>query len=566
VGHDLVIVGGSVVDGTGAPAVHADIAIDGDRITEIGTVDRTGAKRIIDADGRTVTPGFVDLHTHLDAQFGWDRWGTSSCWHGVTSVVMGNCGVTFAPVRPGDHQTLAALMESVEDIPAAAILGGLPWTWESYGEYLDALESDPIGLNVGGFVGHGALRTYAMGDHGADEDAVPSADELALMVRLADDAIAHGALGVSTSRTLRHRTPDGRAVPGTFADPEELRALAAVLARHGRGVLECAPRFDGDGPAEPRVESELAWMAAISRELQIPLTFNLTQSHAQGTHYRRALELSAAANANGARIRPQTTPRHIGLLFSLGSMTPFDGLERWEEMHDWSFDDKLTELKDPTAWAGFTEEFRTSLLAGNDYTDYFVMFPDRDARYDMQKADSLGAYAASRSLTAIEAFINIMNATDGKAIVSWPILNQDLDAVAEMLRDPNVLIGLADSGAHVGQTMDASQPTFFLSYWMRERGAFGLEDAVRRITSDTASFVGLPDRGVLRPGAFGDLNVIDLDALALPVPEYVHDLPNDAGRFVQRARGIDHTIVNGVPFMDHGEATGELPGRILRGT
>lgn len=562
--HELVITGGTVVDGTGAPAVRADVAIDHGVITGIGTVDGAGAARTIDADGRIVTPGFVDLHTHLDAQIGWDPLGTSSCWHGVTSVVMGNCGVTFAPVHAGDHATLAAMMESVEDIPAASILAGLPWDWETYGGYLDSLAARPLGINVGGLVGHCALRTYAMGDRGADPEASPTADELDVMVALATEAVEGGALGISTSRTLRHRIPDGRPVPGTWADTDELAALASVLSG-GRGFFGCAPRFDGDGPAEPRVEAELAWMRAVSSRYGVPLTFNLTQTREQGEHYRLALELAAGANARGAMIRPQTTPRSIGVLFALDGMTPFDGLERWAEMRGWTRDRKLAELRDPAAGASLTEEFRTSPLADAAFDDYFVMHPDRVARYDHARADSLGAWAASRHLSVVEAYINLMKDTEGRAVIAWPILNQDLDRVGEILHDPNVLLGLADSGAHVGQIMDASQPTYFLSAWVRDRGEFPLEDGVRRLTGDTATFAGLPDRGVLRVGARADINVIDLTALALPVPELVHDFPGGAARFVQRAHGIDHTLVNGVPFMDHGEHTGALAGTVLRG-
>lgn len=561
--YDLVITNGTVVDGTGDPARNADVAIAGGRVARIGSVDPIGSSRTIDATGRVVTPGFVDVHTHLDAQFGWDRLGTSSCWHGVTSVVMGNCGVTFAPVRPGDHVTLASTMESVEDIPASSILEGLAWDWESYGEYLDTLEQQPLGINVGGLVGHCALRTYAMGQRGADADANPTVAEMDLMVDLAGAAVEAGALGISTSRTLRHRVPDGRPVPGTWAGPAELGALASVL-EDGRGFFECAPRFDGDGPAEARVESELAWMREISARHRVPLTFNLTQTRDQGTHYRLALDLAARANAAGAAIRPQTTPRSIGVLFALDGMTPFDGLSGWQRMQGQSRTSKLAQLRSPAVATALVEEFRASPFVGLPYDNYFVMHPEGGTRYDNAPTNSLGARAASDDRTVMESYLELMDETDGRAIISWPILNDDLDRVAEILHDPNVLMGLGDSGAHVGQIMDASQPTFFLAHWVRDRREFTLEDGVRRLTGDTAAFAGLEGRGVLREGAWADINVIDLEALDLGLPELAYDFPGGARRFVQRAVGIEHSIVNGVVFMTNGEHTGALPGVVLR--
>ena len=558
-GHDIVITGGAVVDGTGAPAVRADVGIDGDRITEVGTVDTTGAHRRIEAEGRYVTPGFVDAHTHLDAQVGWDSMLTSSCWHGVTSVVMGNCGVTFAPVRPNDHEYLAEIMESVEDIPAGSILEGLPWDWETYGEYLASLDERPLGLNVGGLIGHCALRYYAMGERSLDEGEDPTDDELALMTDLVDEAMTAGALGFASSRTLRHYAPDGRCVPGTFAGTRELVALAGALAKHDRGMIECAPRFDGEGPAEPRVDAELAWMEEVSRGSGRPLTFSVTQSRDQGTHYRHALDLAAVANGHGARLRPQTTPRGIGVLFCLDTMTPFDGTPPWRALKDLAPADRLAAVRDRR------DELTAVTHEPHGLDRFFVLTPELGARYDCRPEDSLPAVAAARGTSAVETYVDLLIETEGKVIVSWPILNQDLDAVDEMLHDENILMGLADSGAHVGQILDASQPTSFLLYWVRQLGTFPFEEGVRRLTSDTATFAGIPDRGVLAPGAYADVNVIDLDSMFLPVPEYVYDFPGGAGRFVQRSVGYDVTIVNGHVFLERGEPTGALAGRVLRG-
>jgi N-acyl-D-aspartate/D-glutamate deacylase len=560
--HDLVIRNGTLVDGTGAPARRADVAVDADRVAAVGTVDERG-KREIDADGRLVTPGFVDVHTHLDAQLAWDPIGSSSCWHGVTSVAIGNCGVTFAPVQAKDHTYIAEMMESVEDIPARSILDGLPWDWETYGDYLAWLDRTPLGVNVGGMVGHTALRYYAMGERSLDQDATPTADELASMTTLLDEALTHGALGWSTSRTLRHRVPDGRYVPGTWAQPDELLAFADVLATHRRGVIEVSPRFDGDGPAEPRVDAELLWMEAVSRRAGRPLTFNLSQTWDQGEHWRHAIDAARDANERGAALRPQTTPRFIGVLTGLAHRTPFDRHPAWQALGPLTLDERVAVLRDPVR----REELVTQAADDRAGLDVFYVLngPDGLARYDCRPEDGLLAIAAARGVSPVEAFVDLAIETDGRLLLSWPLLNQSVDAIGTMLSEPEILMGLADAGAHVGQTMDASAPTYLLTYWVRERGQLSIEDAIRRLTSDTASTFGISDRGTVREGAYADLNVIDWDALALPVPEYVHDFPHGAGRFLQRAQGYDATIVNGQVFMEHGEHTGELAGRLVRG-
>ncbi len=560
--HDLVLRGGTVVDGTGAEPVLADVAVDGDRITAIGVIDERG-RRELDVEGRLVTPGFVDIHTHLDAQLAWDPIGSSSCWHGVTTVAVGNCGVTFAPVRSQDHTYLAEMMESVEDIPARSILEGLPWNWETYGEYLGWLDTTPKGLNAGGMVGHCALRYYAMGERSLEEDATPSGDELEHMIELADEALTAGALGFSSSRTLRHRVPDGRFVPGTYAKADELFAFADLLARHGRGVIEVAPRFDGEGPPLPRVESEMAWIVEASMRSGRPITFGLSHTWEQGEHYRRAIELARDANARGAQVRPQTTPRYIGVLTGIAHRTPFDRHRAWHVLQGMPLHDRLGLLRDPVRRA----ELADVAINDRDGLDVFFVLngPDGLARYDCRPERSLVAEADARGVSPVEAFIDLAVETDGALLLSWPLLNQSVDAIGEMLEQPEILSGLADAGAHVGQTMDASAPTYLLTYWVREREALTLPDAIRRLTSDTASTFGISDRGVVREGAYADLNVIDWDALALPVPEYVHDFPNGAGRYLGRARGYDCTIVNGAVFMEHGEHTGELAGRVVRG-
>jgi N-acyl-D-aspartate/D-glutamate deacylase len=560
--HVFVIRGGSVMDGSGAPARQADVAITGDRIVAMGRIAERGAREL-DAAGCWVTPGFVDIHTHLDAQLAWDPLGTSSCWHGVTSVVIGNCGVTFAPVRARDRETLARMMESVEDIPASSILEGLPFDWEGYGGFLDWLERAPKGLNVGGMVGHCAARYFAMGERSLDPEAVPSASELASLTSAVDDALAAGALGFSSSRTLRHKVPDGRYVPGTFAREDELFALADVLARRGGRVFEVAPRFDGEGPSEPRVESELAWMEAVSKRSSGVLTFNLSQTRGQGEHWRLALSLARAANARGARLRPQTAPRFIGVLLGIAHRTPFDFHPSWRALRDLSRIDRLAALRDPPRRAQLVAEARAER---DSLAPWFVLNgPDGRAQYDCRDENKLLAIAERRGVLPVEAFIDLALETEGKLLLCLPFLNQDEAPIAAMLRDDVVLMGLADAGAHVGLTMDASAPTYLLSHWVQTRGALSPERAVQRLTSDTARAFGIAQRGELREGCFADVNVIDPARLALPVPEYLHDFPNGAGRFAQRASGYVATFVNGQLFMQDGAHTGALAGRVLRG-
>jgi N-acyl-D-amino-acid deacylase len=558
--HDLVIRNGSVVDGTGAEPVRADVAIDGDRITAVGDVDGRGAREI-DADGQLVTPGFVDIHTHLDAQLAWDPIGSSSCWHGVTSVVLGNCGVTFAPCKPADRRFLAEMMESVEDIPADSIMQGLDWDWESYGEYLDAVDRMPKGVNAGGMVGHCAVRVHAMGERSLDKEPASEAD-VEKMCELVAEAIDAGALGFSTSRTALHRVPDGRLVPGTYADPHELLAIAQVMGDRQRGVFEAACALgERDADGERRTQPEVALLGEISRRTGRPATFGLSQTKKVPSVYTDALETVEQQNGLGADLRPQTTARGIGILFGPACRTPFESAPMWRALRDMPLPEKLAYMRDP--------ERRAELIQAADGAptvplDELYVMPVGDAQYDLGPDDTLGAEAKRRNVGAPEAFLQLVDERGGELLVNWPFLNDDLGAVETMLRNPATVMGLADAGAHVGMIMDSSQPTFFLTYWIRDRGLSSIGEAIRRLTSDTAELFGVKDRGVLRPGAFADVNVIDLEGMRLPQPEYVNDFPGGAGRYVQRATGYTATIVNGAVFMENGEHTGALAGRLLR--
>ncbi len=567
---DVVIRGGRVVDGLGSPMKEADVAILGDRIVAVGEITGSG-QREIDAKDRIVTPGFVDIHTHLDAQLAWDPIGSSSCWHGITSAVMGNCGVTFAPVRTEDIGYLAEVMESVEDIPREAILEGLPWDWRTFGEYLDFLDRLPKGLNVGGMVGHVAVRWNVMGEDSLDEDPA-SVEQIEAMCALVDEAMESGALGFSTSRTLLHRTPDGRPIPGTFADDDELYAFADVLGRHGRGVFESAPRFEKAGADWAGLKHEIRTLGEITRRSGRPSTFGLVYNAVRPDMSDVALAEVASENSNGAALRPQTTCRPIGVVLGIQHRTPWARAgATWKSMQHLDLSERLTLIRDSESRrrlveeANSPEEIHGGGSAMIDLSRLYLLDAE-NPDYRVGPEGTLEAKAAQAGVTPVEFFLDETDRSDGSVMLSLPILNQDYEAIETMLRDDSIVMGLADAGAHVGQIMDSSQPTYFLSHWVRDTGFFSLEEGVRRITSDTADLFGLVDRGRIVEGAYADINVINLDELALTGPEYVHDFPGGSGRYVQRGAGYDATIVNGQVFMEHGEHTGALAGMTLRST
>lgn len=382
------------------------------------------------------------------------------------------------------------------------------------------------------------------------------------MARHVERSVEAGALGYSISRSLFHRVPDGRNVPGTWSDPAEFAAAAEPLARLGRGVLESAPRYNLEHEPGDRVEEELAWMADLSRSLGRPFTFNLQQISSLGDHYRRVLRICERANREGAQLHPQITPRSVGVLFSFAANTLVDDLPSFQPLRGAPLAERLAAIRDPEVRRRLLEEGAGKAV--EPFERMYLMPADRPARYAYGEEDSLAAIARRAGVTPVEAYLDEMDASDGRSLVNWPVMNQDEAAIEELLTSPVTILGLADAGAHATQIMDASQPTYLLSHWVRDRQVLTLEEGVRKLTSETADFVGYRGRGVVREGAFADLNVIDLDALALELPEIVHDFPGGAPRFVQRAVGVEHTIVNGVPFMEHGEHTGELPGRLLR--
>jgi len=558
---DLVVRGGSLLDGTGAPARPADVAVRDGLVVEVGRVEGTAA-RVVDADGALVTPGFVDIHTHYDGQATWDERLLPSAWHGVTTVVMGNCGVGFAPVRPGDHDRLIELMEGVEDIPGAALHEGLPWTWQSFAEYLDALESRPHDIDFATQVPHGALRLFVMGDRGAARDPATGA-EIAEMGRLAADAVRAGALGFTTSRTLNHRTSRGEPTPTLTASREELVGIARAIGATGAGVLQVVTDFlDAD--------SELATFRAMVAESGRPLSVSLAQGD-RGAPFRRILDAVEQANADGLEMRVQVAARGIGVLIGLqATLHPFVRCPSYRALAELALPARVARLADPTVKAAILAEYPERVVA--NLRHFERMFPLADPPdYEPAPDTSVAAAAARAGREPQDVAYDLLLADGGRSLLYVPVLNYvrgDLDDVREMLVHRYSVPGLSDGGAHVGTICDASFPTTLLAFWGRDRvrgPGIDVAELVHRQARRTALAVGLADRGLLAPGHQGDLNVIDPDHVEARRPEMVFDLPAGGKRLLQRATGYRHTFVRGVETYGDGEATGALPGRLLRG-
>jgi N-acyl-D-aspartate/D-glutamate deacylase len=565
---DLVIQGGSVVDGTGAPARTADLAIADGRIVEIGALGGAAAKETLDADGALVTPGFVDPHTHFDGQVTWDPLLTPTCWHGVTTVVLGNCGVGFAPAHPDKHDWLIGLMEGVEDIPGSALSEGIEWGWESYPEYLDAVDRVPKIMDVGSLVPHGAVRAYVMGDRGAkNEPATP--DDIVAMAAIVREGMRAGALGFSTSRTLAHMAIDGEPVPGTFAAEDELFGIGAVLGELGTGVFELAPAGalgeDLDAP-----EREMAWMRKLAATVHRPVSFVLTQNDHDPGAWKRMLDLCGQAAADGAPVRPQVHGRAVTLLLGLQNFHPFSHCASWGMLGLMSLDTRVAEMRKPEVKERLLREVVEIPASMTQFIDPARVFPlGVDPNYEPRRDDSIAARARALGRDPWDVYYDALLEDAGHALLLRPLLNYtdfNLDAVREMLEHPTTAWGLSDGGAHCGTTCDASTPTFMLTHWTRDRdhGRLPVEWVVRKISKQTADLYGLDDRGTLEPGKLADVNVIDYDALRLYRPEMVHDLPGDGRRFIQRSAGYVATVKRGQVVLRAGEDQGSRPGELLR--
>ncbi|MEE4349102.1 MAG: D-aminoacylase [Pacificimonas sp.] len=569
--HDIVIRGGTIVDGTGAPSFTGDIAIDGDRIAAVGEVKASG-KREIDAAGLTVAPGFVDIHTHYDGQATWDPEMAPSSWHGVTTVVMGNCGVGFAPAAPDRHEWLIGLMEGVEDIPGTALAEGMDWDWETFPEYLDALEKLPRTVDVATHVPHGAVRAYVLGDR-EKPGAVPTDEDVKKMGDIVEEGVRAGALGFSTSRTILHRSIDGELVPGTTATAEELVEIGRAMGRVGHGVFEMASDL-------VREWNEFEWMGELSRETGLPVTFAMLQSIAKEQSLDEQVANMTAENEKGANIVAQIALRGNGILMTWrGTVNPFRLKPAWKEIEELPWEQQLLKLKDP--------DFRARLIAeDNDVSEVepdllpliMVVTQGWGMQYEMgegfnyepQADETIAARAEAAGKTPEDYAYDLLMQDDGTGFIYLPLLNYadgNLDFVKPLLERDDCVISLSDGGAHCGTICDAASPTFLLEHWVRnrERGTISIEHAIQRQCRDTARLYGLDDRGTLEPGMLADINIIDMDNLKLGKPWLAFDLPAGGKRLLQKADGYRVTMKSGTVTFEDGKPTGNRPGILVRG-
>ena len=563
--HDIVIRRGTVADGTGAALFEADIAIDGDRITAIGKV-AAGGREEIDAKGRLVAPGFVDVHTHYDGQATWGHDLTPTSDNGVTTTVMGNCGVGFAPCRPADRERLVRLMEGVEDIPEPVLTAGLPWTWESFPDYMDFLSNREFDVDIGAQLPHAALRVYVMGERGARREPATTAD-CAAMAALAGEAIRAGALGFSTSRTINHRTSDGDFTPTLKAGDDELAAIATAMRKAGGGVLQFVLDLS-------TLDADLPMLLRVGEATGCPVNFTLTQNEKAPEKWRETLVEVTAARARGLTVQAQVAARPIGLLLGLElSRSPFLGHPSYRAIMDLPLGERVRQMRDPAIKARILAEspIRSDdpLIRNPNYDKVFQLGDPPD--YEQPCENALGPRARQLGRDPAEMAYEALLENDGRGMLYVPFVNYahgNLDAVHDMLTHPDCVPGLSDGGAHCGIICDASFPSYLLTHWTRDRtrGArLSIPFVVAAQARRTSQSVGLCDRGVLAPGYKADLNIIDYDRLRVHAPEVRYDLPKGGRRLVQQITGYEGTILSGVVTRRDGQITGARPGRLLRG-
>ncbi|MDC3323012.1 amidohydrolase family protein [Gammaproteobacteria bacterium] len=541
--HDLIIKNGNIVDGTGSDAYSGDISIKDGVITNIGEVNGDAAE-VIDAEGMTVSPGFVDIHTHLDAQIGWDPEMTPICWHGVTTALIGNCGLTFAPCKPQDVEILAGMMETVEDIPKQAILSGLSWNWEHYGEYLDTLEELKPSLNVAGLVGHSAIRYYVMGDRSFDEQATES--EKQQMADIVEKAMKDGAVGFSTNRYEPHKAPDGRAIPGTYAECAELVEIAKVVGPRD-GLMQL-------------VGADAEVMRSIAETEGSRVLFSYGCSGEEGSGTQAATNLDAM-NLDGRNITGISHTRGSGYMFGLQSGLPIEGLT-WDELRAKDFEGRLEAINDEIFCNALVTEAREPKSCGIPLQK--VYFLGLDETPDHNSAQNLIELSKSAGEHWSETILRLSRGSNGRGLFNWRMFGGNLKEQGDLFASENLIPGLGDVGAHVSQIMDGGWASFILSHYVREKGVFTLPQAIKRMTADPAAVVGLSDRGILKAGMKADINVFNPEEVNELQPLLVNDFPGDAPRYIQKSRGFKATIVNGQVNVLNGEPTGARAGQVLR--
>ncbi|HJL96048.1 MAG: hypothetical protein CMD53_01830 [Gammaproteobacteria bacterium] len=549
--YDLLIKNGNIADGTGGNSFEGSIAVKDGLIKEIGAID-ADAKDVIDAEGMTVSPGFVDIHTHLDAQIGWDHELRPVSQHGVTTALMGNCGVTFAPCKPEDRELIAHMMQTVEDIPKDAILSGLPWDWEDYKGYLDSIDKFDLGINVMGLVGHTAVRYYVMGERSVEEMA--SDEEIALMAKIVGESMDGGAVGFSTNRYPPHVGPDGRSIPGTFAEAKELLEIAKVVGEK-KGMIQNVLDFGGDPDFSVKLLKDLA---EITGE-RILFSMGTGPDLESGERVTRLLQ---DLSSNGRDITAISQPRSSGFMFGLQSSLPFPG-ETWEKLRSMDLAGRLSSIRNTETRSKLIQEAKD----GKESLPYHLVFWLGDQEtpdYAAGREKCVANMSKELGIHPAELFLNLSDETNGKTLFNYRMFNQNLDAAAEMFKSDRIFPGLGDAGAHVSQICDAGWATFVLSHWVRNTGLYSLEEGIRRITSAPARIIGLKDRGTLEVGKKADINVFDKDKVDELQPEIVNDFPGGAPRYVQGSKGYKATVVNGaVNFLD-GKLTGAAKGEVLR--
>jgi N-acyl-D-aspartate/D-glutamate deacylase len=553
-----------VVDGSGLPRYRADVGVRHGRIVTIGRI-RERAREEIDADGQVVAPGFVDGHTHMDAQVFWDPLGTSSCWHGITTVVMGNCGFTLAPCAASDKHLVLRNLQRAEDIPPQAMEAGIQWRWTTFPEFLDRLEALPKGINYSGYIGHSALRTYVMGERAFEQAA--GEDDLRAMERELRDALRAGAIGFTTSRSPAHETPDGRPVASRVATWDEVRRLVGVMGEMNAGLFELAGEGVDRAPNDPGLRDYQVRLRDLAVETGRPITFGVFSRRSAPDVWRSYMALLDETAAAGGRMFAQVHTRWLSALLSFRTQLPFDHLPVWKDVRALPLDAQRRQLRDPDVRRRLVE------AAGGRPDRRAVGAEARPADYDWifvfdtveGPHRTVASVARERGAHPAETMIDLALDRDLDLFFLQPIANEDQDAALELMRHPRAVATFSDSGAHVSQLMDSSLQTHLLSHWVRARQAFTLEEAVRMLTLVPATHWGFADRGLIREGLAADLVVFDPDTIAAEMPEVVDDLPAGARRLVQRTRGIAATVVNGEVLLRDGKHTGALPGQLLRG-